>query len=53
MVKDPHLTTPSHEAFHAYFDMFTSRKRQDDVLREIKDKHKITDDIEAEEILAE
>lgn len=53
MVKDPHLTTPDHEAFHAYFDLFTTKNRQAKVLEIVKKKHKIKDNLEAEEWLAD
>ena len=53
MVKEPHLTTPDHEAFHAYFDLFTTKNRQQKVLEIVKKKQKIKDPIEAEEWLAD
>ena len=53
MVKEPHLTTPDHEAFHAYFDLFTTKNRQAKVLEIVKKKQKIKDNLEAEEWLAD
>ena len=53
MVKEPHLTTPDHEAFHAYFDLFTTKNRQQKVLEIVKKKQKIKDNLEAEEWLAD
>lgn len=53
LVKNPRIDTPDHEALHAYFDMFTTKNRQKKVLEEVKSKQKITDDVEAEEWLAD
>lgn len=53
MIKYPKLTTPDHEAFHAYFDLFTTKNRQKQVLKTVKKQQNIKDNIEAEEWLAD
>lgn len=44
---------PEHEAFHAYFDMFTEQSRKTKLLDDIKKKEKVNSNIEAEEIMAD
>jgi len=51
--ENPLETTPTHEVLHAYFDMFTSPSRKEQVLREVMREYNVTDRIEAEEILAD
>jgi hypothetical protein len=51
--ENPLESTPTHEVLHAYFDMFTSPSRKEQVLREVMREYNVTDRIEAEEILAD
>ena len=53
MIKNPHKTTADHESAHAYFDMFTSKEDQSKILGQIKKEQWFTDDLEAEEFLAD
>lgn len=52
-VKNPDATTPEHETVHAYFDMFTDKARQAEILMEMKEKNGIEDNLQAEEMLAD
>lgn len=62
-VENPYASTPDHEALHAFFDVFTSKARKNDVLNEVKETmpdavalemaRGVTEDVAAEEVLAE
>lgn len=52
-VKNPLATTPTHEVVHAFFDMFVDPYKQGQILQEVKEFNEITDDAEAEELLAD
>jgi hypothetical protein len=51
--KDPINTTPTHEVFHAYFDIFVPQKKQREIIELVKQKYGLTTDIQAEERLAD
>lgn len=53
LVKNPDSSTPTHEALHAYFDMFTEPGRKAELLEQVKTEQAMKDNIQAEEWLAD
>lgn len=53
LVKNPDSSTPTHEALHAYFDMFTAQGRKAELLEQVKTEQGMKDNVQAEEWLAD
>lgn len=52
-VKNPHQTTPEHEAVHAYLDLFTGAQERSNILNQIIRDTDAVNEIDAEERLAD
>ena len=53
LINNPAKWVPEHEVAHAYFDLFTDKKTQREILKDIMKKEKIDNMYEAEEFLAD
>lgn len=53
LVKNPDSSTPTHEALHAYFDMFTAQGRKAELLEQVKTEQGMKDNVQAEEWMAD
>ena len=51
-LKNPDISTPPHEAFHAFLDLFTRPERKAEILKWVMNNKKIKSEYEAEEWLA-